>query len=96
MNAPKALADGVDAFAQAVLSHRTQTGDWAFPLIGVTAKFDQSEGTATISGGIGGCAVAHAFEVRLGPQWRLTDGMAVVLAVWALDAAQRACRHPTT
>lgn len=95
MNTAKTLADGVETFAQAVLSHRTQTGDWAHPLIGVTAKFDQGEGTAKITGTIGGCAVAHAFEVRMGQQWRVVDGMGFVLAVWAIDASQRACRHPT-
>lgn len=94
MNTAKTLADGVEAFAQAVALHRTKTGDTASPLTAVTAKFDQSEGAATISGTIGGCGIAHTFEVRLGPQWRVVDGMAVVLAVWAIEASQRACRHP--
>lgn len=96
MNSQKAIADGVEAFAQAVAMHRTQTGDWAHPLTGVSAKFDQSEGTVQITGSIGGCGVAHTFEVRLGQQWRVADGMGVVLAVWAIDASQRACRHPKT
>lgn len=93
MNTAKALTDGVKAFAQAVVLHRAQTGDMASPLVAVTATFNQTEGTATITGRIGGCAVSHAFEVRLGQRWRLADGMAATLAVWAIAECQRACRE---